>query len=167
MSNWDKYEKAAEKGPMNFFWKALGPFLLIILVLSVAVYIFGWFGEAAQVAKEEFGPSAALEKYEWFIDQANFIEKMNKDIEIFQNRITKVNKEFSAYGENKSKWPPHIQIQYNDRISNVRDDLAAIMSQRNNLVKDYNAESNKFNWKPFKTKPDLPKEHYEEYQTDL
>jgi len=54
-------------------------------------------------------------------------------------------------------------MQYNREVQMARDDLASIASQRNGLVKEYNAASEKFNWAPFETNPDKPEESYHEY----
>jgi hypothetical protein len=164
--NWKKCEQAAKKGPRALFKKVFLPIIGLIVVLSIVGYIFNWFGEAAQVAQEEFGPRAALEKYEWFIDQASRIEKMDQDIVLFENRIANVDSNYSAYGSDKSKWPAHIQVTYNHEKQQSRDDLTAIISQRNNLSRDYNAQSEKFNWAPFKTRLDKPREKFQEYASN-
>lgn len=161
--SWEKYESAAERRPIPFAIKIIIFFVVISAILGTVGYAFNWFGEAAQVAREEFGPRGALHKYEWFIEQASAIEKMDKDVEIFKGRLVGVKDQYQGYGEDMSKWPPHIQSQYNSNIGTARNDLVAIVSQRNNLVKEYNAASEKFNWAPFKTKVDKPRERFQEY----
>ena len=156
------------KEPMSLFWKILGIIIAVICIVGVAGYVLGWFGEAGKVAKEEFAPKAALEKYEWFINQANGIEKMDKDLIIFEKRLKDVDERYkNSYGQDPKQWPPHIQVQYNKERQTAYDDLVAVASQRNNLVKDYDAASDKFNWKPFQTRPDKPKEHFYEYKSEL
>lgn len=161
-NGWDKMGERVERGP----WSALGIFLIIVVVLGLVGVPLGWFSQAGQVAQEEFGPKAALEKYSWFIDQANRIEKMDQDLKIFEGRVVSIDKQYEAYGADKSKWPPHIAMQYNQAAQQGRDDLAALASQRNNLVRDYNAASEKFNWSPFQTRPDKPKENFHVYVTE-
>lgn len=158
-NGWDRVEEHAEKGP----WSLLLVVAIAIAAISGVGYLFGWFGEAAQVAKDEFGPKAALEKYGWFIDQANRIEKMDGDIALFEKRASGIDEQYAGYGKNMSAWPPHIQVQYNQAKQQSRDDLVAVSSQRNNLVREYNAASEKFNWAPFQTRPDKPKERFHEY----
>jgi len=145
------------------FWKVVPLVFGAIVVLGVISYALGWFGEAASVAQDEFGPKAALEKYEWFKDQSARIEKSKADIMTFEERVKGIEKQYSGYGKDMAKWPPHIQVQYNSAKQTSRDDLTAIVSNYNNLVKEYNAASSKFNWVPFKTKSDKPKETIEEY----
>jgi len=163
--SWKEYEQAAEYGPWRIIVK-VGSLMVGIMVLFLLVgYSLGWFGEAAKVAKEEFGPTAALQKYEWFIEQANRIEKMDKDVSMFELRLAKIEDQYEAYGSDKSKWPPDIRVQYNREYQQGREDLLAVASQRNNLVRDYNAASEKFNWKPFETKAGKPKERFHDYET--
>jgi len=143
---------------MKIFWSIFA----VLVLLGIASWFFGSFNEAGEVAQDEFGPKAVLEKYEWFIDQATGIEKMDQDIKIFEKRVQGIDKQYTGYGEDKSKWPAHIQVQYDTAYQQARDDLMAVISQRNNLVKEYNAQSQKFNWKPFQTKPDKPEEIFYE-----
>ena len=143
--------------------KIIGLVVIAFIGLWFVGYFLGWFGEAAKVTQEEFGPRAALKKYEWFINQANAIEKMDQDIALFENRIKQVDEEYSQYGNDKAKWPLHTQVMYNERKKTVQDDLVAVVSQKNNLVREYNAQSDKFNWKLFETDPRKPKEHFHEY----
>lgn len=144
--------------------KIVGVVIIALIGLWFVGYLLGWFGEAAKVTQEEFGPKAALKKYEWFINQANAIEKMDQDIKLFENRVNQVNEEYIPYGKDKSEWPLHIQVMYNERKKAVQDDLVAVVSQRNNLVREYNAQSDKFNWKLFETDPRKPKERFHEYE---
>ncbi len=162
-NNWNGYQQAAEKGPWSITWKVILFVVAFSVVVGVIGYGFGWFGEAAVVAQQEFGPKAALEKYEWFIDQNARIKKMDQDIVMFEKRGSSVDEQYKSYGDDRSKWPPHIQVQFNRERQQAREDLIAVASQRNNLAREYNASSSKFNWAPFKTKPNPPKENFEEY----
>ncbi|KKR13299.1 MAG: hypothetical protein UT43_C0047G0002 [Parcubacteria group bacterium GW2011_GWC1_39_29] len=164
-NNWDRYERAADKGPMALFWKIFGLVIAISVITGVVGYGLGWFSEAGQVVQEQFGARAALQKYEWFIDQSNRIDKMDQDIKLFENRTVAIDDQYAAYGKDRAKWAPDIRLQYNREKQQGREDLLAVVSQRNNLVRDYNAASEKFNWAPFQTKPDKPRERINEYVT--
>ncbi len=155
-------EKRAASGPIGL-WMVI---VACIVVISATGYIFDWFGEAGQVAQKEFGAKAALEKYEWFIDQANRIDKMDKDVVLFEGRKKGVDTQYESYGSDKASWSPDVRFQYNRSKQQANDDLLAIVSQRNSLVAEYNAASEKFNWKPFQTRPDKPKERYFEYRVE-
>ncbi|GEM_PF-2230337 len=169
-SDWrPSYRKAVTEGAREVRWttgKVIGTIVVIMIVgtlLGLIASALGWFGEAAQVTHDEFGPKAALEKYSWFIDQANAIKKMDQDVKMFEDRVAKVEENYVAYGADKSKWVPDVRLQYNHERGTARDDLVGVASQRNNLVKDYNAASRKFNWSPFQTNPDKPAEYLQEY----
>lgn len=161
--SWRDYERAADEGPWPITLKVVGFLTGLIVLLFGIGYVLGWFGSAAKVAKDEFGPQAALTKYEWFIDRQNAIEKMDQDVVLFENRRADVERKYRGYGDDMSKWPLDVRVSYNRESGQARDDLVAVVSQRNNLVKEYNAESEKFNWAPFKTKPDKPRERMSEY----
>lgn len=161
VAHWKKYEEAAEHGPWPIIWRAGLLLVAVTVVFGTMGYVLGWFGEAMDVAREQVGPRAALAKYEWFIDQATRIEKMDKDVQMFEKRAAGVDEKYKTYGEDKSKWQPHVQVQYNRESQQARDDLIAVTSQRNALVREYNAASEKFNWKPFESRSDLPKPAYE------
>src|SRR3989344_4193860 len=161
--NWTKYEEAAKKGPFAIFLKVFFFIIGITVIISVVGGALGWFSEAAQVAREEFGPRAGLEKYEWFLEQASAIEKMDQDIVLFEDRKKSVEEKYGKYGDS-TKWPPHISVQYNQEIEAANTDLLAVVSQRNNLVKEYNAASEKFNWAPFETELNKPREIFQEYK---
>ncbi|KKT41612.1 MAG: hypothetical protein UW88_C0008G0002 [Candidatus Collierbacteria bacterium GW2011_GWD2_45_10] len=143
---------------------------IVIFVLMLALGVLGsvlgwWIDEAGDVVKEEFGPKAALEKYEWFVYQANAIAKADSDIALFEQRLVDIETQYtSTYGEDKTKWMPSTQAQYNHEMQIARDDLMAIVSNRNGLVKDYNTESQKFNWAPFKGRADYPPESFLDYK---
>lgn len=160
--SWNKLESRVEKGPMSAFMTIFGAILIMSLLIGSIGYVLGWFSEAAIVAKEEFGPKAMLSKYEWFIDAAASIEKMDRDVALFQNRQDSMGLQFKDFGDNKSTWPPHVHAQYNQALQQASDDLLAVKSQRNGIVKDYNAQSEKFNWAPFQSRPDKPKERFHE-----
>jgi hypothetical protein len=131
-----------------------------VALFGVVGYVMGWFGEAASVTQEQFGPRAALKKYEWFVDQANRIKKMDADVALFQERAANVDTAYAAYGA-KETWAPDVRMQYQSERKQAQDDLTAIVSQRNTLVNEYNAASEKFNWSPFNSKDDLPPPKFE------
>jgi len=146
-------------------WKIGGIALLVIIIVSAVGYVLGWFGEAAGVAQKEFGAKAALTKYEWFIDQTNMITKADGDIAIFEKKLADVEANYvSLNGADKTKWDASTKMLYTHDIQAAQTDLAAIVSNRNTLVKDYNAQSAKFNWAPFKGRSDYPPESFVEYK---
>jgi hypothetical protein len=141
------------------------PMIAVLALGSIVTRSLGWWGEAADVAQQELGPKAMLKKYEWFVDQASRIDKMDADVALYGQRVGSVDAQYASYGPDKSAWPPAIQIQYNHDRSMARDDLMSIVSQRNNLVREYNAQSEKFNWEPFNSKSGRPRPRYDESPT--
>ncbi len=156
-----------EKNPVKTGKRAVWTIALFVLLTTVVLGTIGsglsWFGEGARVAKQEFGPQAMLHKYEWFVDQANAVKKMDQDVVIFKQRQVSTKTQYAGYGNDMSKWPLDVRVQYNTAIGQTRDDLAAVISQRNNLVRDYNAASEKFNWSPFQTRSNKPDQRFDEY----
>lgn len=145
-------------------WIVIG-LLILFIGFPTLGWVLGWFGEAREVAREQFGSRAMLVKYEWFIDQENRIQKMDQDMVIFEQRVKSIDQRYDGmHGQNKANWPPIAQVQYNRERQTAYDDLVAITSQRNNLAREYNAQSEKFNWEPFKSRPDLPTEKFSEYK---
>ena len=87
---------------------------------------------------------------------------------LFENRYSTIESDYkNNYGTDPASWPPDIRTTYNRERQTGRDDLLAVTSQRNNLAKEYNAASEKFNWLPFRDEPDLPPERLEEYVSNI
>ena len=157
----ENYRNEFRNTERDFIWTAPRIFLAllaIIAALGTTGYFMGWFRETTNVVQEEYGPKAMLKKYTWFVDKSNAIKKMDEDVAIFRSRVALVD---SAYGPT-DKMDVITKELYRNKKLNAETDLAAVISTRNNLVKDYNAQSEKFNWAPFNSKPDKP-----EYQIDL
>lgn len=142
-------------------------YVLIAIGVIAAVWVLGTvtglFGEATKVAHDELGPQAAYDKYTWFIEQHERVRQMDTQIESFKLREAAVDQQYAAYGTNRAAWPPHISMQYNQAKQQARDDVVAMVAQRNGLARDYNAASQNFTWRPFKSKPDFPGERIDEY----
>jgi hypothetical protein len=69
----------------------------------------------------------------------------------------------SSYGDAKQKWPITVMATYNSEKNKARDDVAAFISQANNLIREYNSQSEKFNWSLFNTRADKPPQKFQEY----
>jgi hypothetical protein len=162
--SWEDWEKSADKGPGSITLRVILFILGCIVLITLIGIPLGWFNEASTVARQEFGPKAALQKYEWFVDQAERINKMEQDVALFEKRLSDVEVSYAGYGSNRAQWPPDVRVQYNHARQNASDDLVAIKSQRNSLVQEYNAQSEKFNWQPFLTRDDKPREKFEVYE---
>ena len=124
--------------------------LAVIVLLAAAGYTLGWFQEAAQVTREEFGPRALLQKYEWFKDASAQLDRKRVDIGVYEARLEALE---AAYdGAQRRDW---------DRVDKQQDnlwqaELAGVISSYNGLAAEYNAEMSKFNWR-FANVGELPR----------
>jgi len=147
---WGDYEGAAERGPMAIAIKVILALFALGIFASVIGYSLGWFGEAAQVAQEEFGPRAMLEKYELFKDEAAQLEKKQADITVYDGRMKAMDETYKSLP--RQKWPREDREQYNVWSSEV----AGVKASYNSLAAEYNAQMAKFNWR-FANVGELPK----------
>lgn len=146
---WNDYEKAAERGPVAIAVKVTVALLVFGVALSIVGHVLGFFGESATVAREEFGPRAMLEKYEWFKDAAAQLEKKQADVSVYESRASSM---LDGYKDlPRYKWPREDREQYNVWASEV----AGIKASFNALAAEYNAQMAKFNWR-FANAGELP-----------
>jgi hypothetical protein len=118
--------------------KSLPFIILIIIGISIFGAVSGWFSEASNVAREEFGPRAMLKKYEYFKDASQQLSAKENDIIIYEEKV----KSFCS------------NIASLDRISRENCSLwmqesAGLKMSFNSLAAEYNSQSNKFNWESF------------------
>ena len=138
---WSDYEQAAEKGPLNFAFKVFFGVLAFSLVVSLIGYGLGWFGEAAKVTQDEFGPKAMLSKYEWFKNVSAELEKKQADIAVYGSRIISQNEAYE--GVSRKDWPRDEREQR----SIWESEVAGVKASYNSLAAEYNAQMAKFNWR--------------------
>lgn len=124
--------------------------LAAVVLLWVAGYSLGWFQEAAEVTREEFGPRALLQKYEWSKDASAQLDKKRVDIRVYEARLEAL--EASYDGVERADW---------DRVDKQQGnlwqaELAGVISSYNGLAAEYNAEMSKFNWR-FANVGELPR----------
>lgn len=148
--SWDDYEKAGDYGPLALAVKVVAGMAVLIALIAGIGYGFGWFGETAQVAKEEFGPRAALAKYEWFKDASAQLDKKQADIAVYERRLKAMDETYKDLA--RQKWPREDREQYNTWSSEV----AGVKASYNMLAAEYNSQMAKFNWQ-FANKGELPK----------
>lgn len=139
--NWPDYEKAAEQGPLALAVKMVIGIFLLGIVISVIGYPLGWFSSAAKVAKQEFGPEAAMQKYGWFKDAAAQLDKKRADIQVYEGRIKAMDETYKSTP--RTKWAREDREQYNIWSSEV----AGVKAGYNSLAAEYNANMAKFNWR--------------------
>lgn len=140
MRTWNSYETAAEKGPMQISIKVIFACAFLIMIIWGLGSVFGWFGEAATVAKEEFGARAMLQKYEWFKDSSAELDKKKADIAVYKTRITALQQDYE--GVARKDWPRTDREQ----MSIWRSEHSGVVASFNGLAAEYNAQMAKFNW---------------------
>jgi len=145
----DSYERAADRGPMALGVKIIMLMFAFSIVVGVVGYGLGWFQEAAQVAKEEFGPRAMLQKYEWFKDAAAQLNKKQADIKVYQSRLSSMKSDYE--GTKRKDWDRTDKEQF----SLWQTEVAGVTASYNGLAAKYNAQMAKFNWR-FANAGDLP-----------
>lgn len=146
--SWESYETAAKRGPLSIMFKVFIALTIFSVVTGVVGYGLGWFGEAAQVAQEEFGPRRLLEKYEWFKDAAAQLDAKHASIATYEASFRETKQ---TYGADALKWPRDVREDLSVRSQAV----AGLKASYNTLAADYNSQMAKFNWR-FTNAGDLP-----------
>jgi len=118
-------------------------------IIGTVGYFAGWFSEAAQVTRHEFGPKAMLRKYEWFKDAAAALDKKTADLAVYESRLRAL--EQAYVGVPRAKWPRDDREQ----MSLWQSECAGVAASHNALAADYNSQMAKMNWK-FANVGDLP-----------
>lgn len=155
MWNLEKYGDEFERNPFRVIRRVVFRIILLGMLVSLGGYTMGWFSEAAQVAKEEFGAKASLKKYEWFKDCSATIEEKKSTILVYESRVTGMEDVYK--GIPRKDWDRLDKQQYNLWTS----EIVGIKASFNKVVKEYNAQSSKFNWSSYNDSG-LPK-HYDQY----
>lgn len=149
MASISDYEKRLNNNPKSTILKGLLWLFGIVILFSTLSYGFGWFSEAAAVAKEEFGAKASLKKYEWFKDASETILEKKQTILVYQTNVDQMKKDYSD--TKRKDWDRIDKQQYNQWSL----EIVGLKASYNKVVKEYNAQSSKFNWKIYNTS-DLP-----------
>jgi hypothetical protein len=114
--------------------------MLLGVFLGVMGTTLGWCSEAADVAREQFGPRASLQKYEQFKDQAAGLDRLRANIESYKKRLQDL--EIGFTGVHRAKWPRDVREQW----SLWRSELLGIRAQYNSVAAQYNSSMAKFNY---------------------
>lgn len=138
---WSDYERAAQHGPAPIFTKVLLFLLLAGVPLAGIGYVLGWFGEAAAVVQEEFGPREALRKYSWFKDAAAALDEKRANIAVYEQRLTQLEQAYT--GTPRGQWPRDEREQYSVWAS----ECSGVRASFNSLAAEYNAQMAKFHWR--------------------
>lgn len=151
MKNWDSYERAANRGPIQIGFISIITISILVAIIWGIGTVFGLFAETASVAQQEFGATAMVHKYEWFKDAASQLDRKKADLTMFDARINSLK---------KSGTP--------DSVAQAEAERIGVASSYNDLAARYNSAMAKINWRfanvgnvPAGSEP-LPRE-YREY----
>lgn len=131
--DWSDYGAAADKGPLAFALKFIFGVMVIGFILwGLSLVCFG-ANETVAVVNQQYGPRAAVVKYEWFKDAATQLDRKKRDIENFQQAST-------------SACSGAVTRQDKEDCRLARTELLGLQSSYNDLAAQYNANMSKVNW---------------------
>ena len=131
---WNDYENAADRGPGYIAVKVIALVAVLCALIGGIGYAFGWFGEAAKVAQDEFGPRAMLDKYTLLKDMHAQLDKKKADIQIGELRLAKMEEAYK--GVARGQWPRDEREAYNQKEA----ELSGMKMSYNDLAAQYNAK---------------------------
>ncbi len=139
---WDKYQQAAEKGPLSLFWKVFFPVLLIAIVLGVTGFMLNPFRQAGRILNKTIDADNVIYNYEWFKQRHEGIGAIDSKVIGSQSAVA----QFKADAGPRDTW--HFQDrEEHARLSAV---LLGLRQQRADLAAEYNARSRMANRAIFK-----------------
>lgn len=123
----------------------------IILMISLIIYLFypaflPWFEQrdaGVEVTEQTFDADNAIQQYEDFRRMYNDIEAQRAQIE---NHYDELDRFYDTYGEDPQNW----SRQAETRHSRIQQRITGNQNQLENLVAEYNAESQMANRDVFK-----------------
>ena len=142
--NWEKYANDVAESPRSAFGVLVKGTLALILfgvIISGVGMFTGWFGEAAAVAKEEFGPRAILKKYEWLKDASAQLDAKNANLSRYAVKIDDLKADYE--GVSRREWD-RVDKQ---TMSQWRSELDGIAGSYNGLAAEYNSAMAQFHKK--------------------
>jgi len=148
--SWDRYEKAAEKGPGHLILACGLTVVGLVCFFGTLGYVLGWFTEAGKVVQDNFGSRAALQRYEEFKDIAANCEAKLASIKVAQKRLTEMEKTYA--GTPRKEWPRDER----ERYATWEQELTGMKASFNLLAADYNARMAKDNYR-YANVGELPK----------
>jgi len=123
--------------------KWFGIIVLALVVLGAGFIVSNgcWLvNQSVEIAKEEFGPRALLEKYEMFKDMHSALDRQKANIEVYESRITSMEADYANVPRNE--WD-RIDKQ---TMSVWQSEVAGVKASFNRTASEYNAAMAKFNY---------------------
>jgi len=116
---------------------------LFVIAFILLLTSCRWVGDAQDTAFEEFKASTALKKYEWFQTCSATLDEKFNTIKVYEQNIIDLDGLYVNIP--RRDWDQIDKQQYNQ----WRAEITGIKASYNKVVKEYNAQSSKFNWQPF------------------
>ena len=147
--SWKRYEDAAERGPMSFFWTVLGPILVIILVVGGIGFFLRVGSQPARIIEQTMDADNVLYNYEWFKTQYNDVLAKHKQIKDAKAAVEGYKDELGPRRSEDGKrlWSREETIEY-DRLNSI---AIGLEQERDSMVSEYNARSQMANRSIFKS----------------
>jgi len=123
---------------------------ILLLTLTIGARGCQWMGKAVDTVAKEVDPANLLRKYEWFKDAAAQLDKKRADIDVYQARLTQMEKDYE--GTPRKDWDRTDKQQ----MSVWQSEVAGVKASYNALAAEYNAQMAKINWR-FCNRGQLPK----------
>lgn len=102
------------------FFKVCIPAIIFVVALFVIGYGLRWFGEAGEVARDEFGARAAVYKYEWFKDKSNSLTAAEERIKITEAALADFKNDVGV----RENWTFEDKDQYSRLTTDLRGQKA-------------------------------------------
>ena len=141
------YEDMATENPAKLIRKIVFGIIGLGMLVSLAFWVFGVFTQPLEVVTKTFDADNIIYNYEWFKQQYNDYEAINKKI---ARAETSVNSFKENAGERK-EWTFEDKNEFS-RLVSISDGLSY---QKQDIISKYNARSQMANREIFKTN-DLP-----------
>lgn len=147
MENIEHYEQMAKKSPAKFIRKIIFWFIGLSILVGITLWGIGLFTQPLKVATKTFNADNMIYNYEWFKQQYNDYEAINKKIERAEMSVNS----FKENAGNRKEWTFEDKNEFS-RLVSISDGLSY---QKEDIISKYNARSQMANREIFKTN-DLP-----------
>ena len=137
---WKDYERAAQDGPLALAIKVVCGVAALVAIVWVFGLVFGTAdtaasvaSEAVSVAHEQYGPRAAVVKYEWFKDAAAQLARKQADLTIYEENA-------------KRCAVRQVTRDERDACNTTLSEYTGAKVSYNDLAAQYNSNMSKVNW---------------------
>jgi hypothetical protein len=140
--SWDRFERAAEKGPWAITWRVILFVAGVGFFIGIIAFLVNPLIQGGRIVEKTIDADNVLYNYEWFKQQW-------RDVQAIEDKIKTQDMALVAFREDlgpRSEWGWEDKQEY-DRLNSVRIGLE---QQREDVVAKYNARSAMANRNIFK-----------------